>query len=109
MKKVLIAGVLTCSGLFTVIGQDKPQTTGSAPVRHENLTLRPNSRDYVIVRKGNNHQRIVQLRPRAFIRNRQALLNRKMAMERRRAIIRQRMIRQQQIRQRMVHQRSMHR
>jgi hypothetical protein len=109
MKKLLLLGILACSSILTMLGQDQPQSTVKSPINRDNLTLRPNSRDYTIVRKGNNHQRVIQLRTQAMMRNRQALLNRKMAMERRRSAMQQKMIRQQQIRQRMIRQRRMHR
>ncbi|HEX2394706.1 MAG TPA: hypothetical protein VHI78_05130 [Bacteroidales bacterium] len=105
MKKLfLLIGVLLSSALYCT-GQ---QPTGGSSVNRENLTLRPNSRDYNIIRLGNNHQRIVQLRSQAMMRHKQALMNRKMAMERRQALIRRQMMRQQNIHQRMVRQRGHH-
>jgi hypothetical protein len=109
MKKFLLFGLLVCLSILPMLGQEKSQTRGSERINRDNLVLRPNSRDYTIIRKGNNHQRIIQLRTQTMIRNRQALLNRKMAMDHRRAIQRQKMIKQQQIKQRMIRQRGMHR
>jgi hypothetical protein len=108
MKKIILLGIaLFFAGI--VYSQDQPPAKEPSGIDRNNLAIRPNSRDYTIVRKGNNHQRLLQLRTQAMIRHRQAMLNRKMAMERRRMFIQQRMIRQQQIRQRMIQQRNMHR
>lgn len=109
MKKFLLLGILVVSSPLIILGQDQPKARQTAQVMQERIPLRPNSRDYTIIRKGNDHQRIIQMRNKAMIRNRQAMLNRKIAMERRREITQQRMFRQQQIRQRMIHQRGMHR
>ena len=109
MKKFLMLGILVGLSPLILNGQDQPQAGQTAPVMQERIPLRPNSRDYTIIRKGNNHQRIIQMRNKAMIRNRQAMLNRKMAMEHRREIMQQRMFKQQQIRQRMIRQRGMHR
>jgi hypothetical protein len=108
MKKYLLLGVLVCLSSMALQGQDQPPSSPATPVGPDHFTLRPNSRDYAIVRKGNNHQRIIQLRTQAMIRNRQAMLNRKMAMERKRTSMQRQMIRQQQIRQRMIRQHGMH-
>lgn len=109
MKKILLLGILVVLSPLIALSQDQSRTGQTAPALPERIPLRPNSRDYTIIRKGNNHQRIVQMRNKTMIRNRQAMLNRKMAMEHRREITQQRMFRQQQIRQRMIRQRGMHR
>jgi hypothetical protein len=85
------------------------QLPGKSNINRDNLIIRPNSRDYTVIRKGNNHQRLIQIRSQAMVRYRQGMLNRKMAMEHRRIYLQQRMIRQQQIRQRMIRQRGMYR
>ncbi len=109
MKRMLLIGLMALTGNLAVMAQDQPSTKGSGQIDRDNLVLRPNSRDYNIVRKGNNHQRVIQMRTHALVRHRQAMINRKMAMERRRSAIRNKMIKQQQIRQRMIRQRGMHR
>lgn len=108
MRKFLLLGMLwvPLAGLYS----QEPALEKEGPViSRENLVIRPNSRDYTIVRKGNQHQRVLQARSQAMMRHRQAMLNRKMSMERRKMYYQQRMIRQQQIRQRMIKQRGMHR
>ena len=109
MKRMLLIGLMALTGNLAVIAQDQPATQGAGQIDRDNLVLRPNSRDYTIVRKGNNHQRVIQIRSQALTRHRQAMINRKMAMERRRSTMRNKMIKQQQIRQRMIRQRGMHR
>jgi hypothetical protein len=109
MKKYLLLGLLICGSALPAPGQEPPRSPGTAGIDRNNLALRPNSRDYTVIRKGNNHQRIIQMRSQALTRNRQAMLNRKMAMERRKSAMRSKMIKQQQIRQRMIRQRGMHR
>ena len=109
MKKFLLLGFLVCSSVVPALGQDQPQKPNAGRINRNSLALRPNSRDYTIIRKGNNHQRVIQMRSQAMIRNRKAMMNRKMAMERHRSEVRKNMIRQQQIRQRMIRQRGMHR
>ena len=106
---MLLFGFMALSGSLAILAQDQPATQPSGQIDRDNLVLRPNSRDYTIVRKGNNHQRVVQMRSQALIRHRQAMINRKMAMERRKSAMRNKMIKQQQIRQRMIRQRGMHR
>ncbi len=107
MKKYILLGLLSWFSFLILYGQEQPNPPANASINRENFTLRPNSRDYAIIRKGNNHQRMVQLRSQAMIRHRQALQNRKMSMEHRRTALQRQMIRQQQVRQRMVHQRGM--
>jgi len=108
MKKFFL--LLMCFLSITIAyGQNDPQLPGKSDINRDNLVIRPNSRDYTIVRKGNNHQRILQIRTQAMVRYRQAMLNRKTAMAHRRIHLQQRMIRQQQIKQRMIRQRGMHR
>jgi hypothetical protein len=97
---------LSAIAFCTVYGQEQTAVPQNSGIDRNNLVIRQNSRDYAIVRKGNNHQRMLQIRAEVMRRQRQAILNRKMAMERRRRIIQQRMIRQQQIRQRMIRQRN---
>ena len=106
MKKILLTGLFLIA-VMMVYGQDQSTPTPQNNViDRNNLVLRPNSRDYAIVRKGNNHQRMLQVRTEVMMRQRQAIINRRMAMERRRQIIQQRMIRQQQIRQRLIRQKG---
>lgn len=82
------------------------QTTAGKP----DLTqIRPNSRDYAITRKGNSHQRVIQMRTQAMVRHQHAMMNRKAAMEKRRAFMQQRMMRQQQVKQRMIYRRNVRR
>jgi hypothetical protein len=107
MKKlILLLFILTTPVIYSA-GQEP--SGGPQVVDRGNLKLRPNSRDYNIVRSGNNHQRVIQMRSQAMMRNKQALMNRKMAMERRHMLIRKQMMRQQNIHQRMVNQRGRHR
>ncbi|MBN2814929.1 MAG: hypothetical protein JXQ80_12680 [Bacteroidales bacterium] len=106
MKKLLLPLVFLIVALASAEAQE--QTT-RPPISRDNLELRPNSRDYTIVRRGNNHQRVVQMRTKALIRHKQAMVNRQVAMEKRRAAMQQQMFRQQNIRQRMIRQRGLHR
>src|SRR3990172_3136546 len=108
MKKFLLLGMLWVP-LVGLHAQEPALEKEGPVISRENLVIRPNSRDYTIVRKGNQHQRVLQARSQAMMRHRQAMLNRKMSMERRRMYYQQRMVRQQQIRQRMIKQRGMHR
>ena len=103
MKKLLLFGLFVCSPVLMLAQQSTTPQTPSG-IDKNNLTIRPNSREYTIVRKGNSHQQILQMRKQAMMKNRQATLNRKMAMERRRQYMQQQMIRQQQIRQRLIKQ-----
>lgn len=109
MRKIVILVFLLCIPVVKSVGQERLQPSGESRINRDNLVLRPNSRDYTIVRKGNNHLTMVQMRTRALIRSKQAILNRQMAMERHRTSMQQQMIRQHNIRQRMVRQRGMHR
>jgi len=108
MKKFLLLGLLACSASFLAKSQQQSQSPGVSQVNRDNLTLRPNSRDYTLVKKGNNHQRVIQMRTQAMMMHKQAMLNRKMSMDRRRVSMQQKMFRQQQIRQRMIRQHGMH-
>jgi hypothetical protein len=103
MKKLLLLGLVICLPLW-VTGQDNRNQA----ISRENLVLRPNSRDYNMVSKGNNHQRVVQMRAQAMIRYKQATINRKMAMEKRRTLMQQQLLRKQNVHQRLV-QRKRHR
>ncbi|MBN2481621.1 MAG: hypothetical protein JXB19_07775 [Bacteroidales bacterium] len=108
MKRLILI-CLPCVFFFTAYGQEQTPVAQNSGIDRNNLVIRQNSRDYAIVRKGNNHERMLQIRAEVMMRQSQAIINRKMAMERRRQIIQQRMIRQQQIRQRMIRQRNPHR
>ncbi len=92
-----------------IYGQNQPPVSNQVAIDRNNLQIRPNSRDYAMVRKGNNHQRMLQLRRHELMIHKQAMLNRKWAMDKRRKYTQQKMLRQQQNRQRMVHQRGTHR
>lgn len=105
MRKVFI--IIAFSLAFSAVrAQEAPAVPQTPAIDRNHLVIRQNSRDYAIVRKGNNHQRMLQIRMEVMIRQRQAIINRRMAMDRRRQIIQQRMIRQQLIRQRMIRQRN---
>lgn len=106
MKKLLLPVIFLTMALALAEAQEQAPRP---PINRDNLVLRPNSRDYTIVRRGNNHQRIVQMRTKALLRHKQAVMNRQVAMEKRRAAMQQQMFRQQNIRQRMIRQRSLHR
>lgn len=108
MKKIFLLGLIL--GCLTLAhAQNPPESVAAPPIDRDNLQIRPNSRDYMMVLKGNDHQRILQNRKNAVMLRRQAILNRHMAMERRRALMQKKMIRQQQVRQRMIRQRGTHR
>ena len=108
MQKIFIICVLSVA--FTAArGQEQPALPKVPGIDRSNLMIRQNSRDYAIIRKGNNHQRMLQIRTEVLLRQRLAIINRRMAMDRRRQMIQQRMIRQQQIRQRMIRQSGPHR
>jgi hypothetical protein len=108
MKKVLVFFLLLFS-LTLVYGQNQQPPAAKTVIDRNNLKIRPNSRDYTMVRKGNNHQRILQLHTHAMMLRKQAILNRKQAMDRRREYLQTRMIKQQQNRQRMIRHQSIHR
>lgn len=110
MKNLILIGLLAFAVQFPASGQNQQVTNGASQhINRENLAIRPNSRDYNIIRKGNNHQRVIQMRTQAMLRHKQAMLNRKVAMDRRRVVQQQKLMKQQQIRQRMIRQRDMHR
>lgn len=105
MKKLfVIATGIFLAGL--IYGQE-PQTSPPVRVIDKNkLELRPNSRDYAIIRSDNDHRHIIRARKMANIRQRQAIMNRRLMMRRRQQIMNQRMIRQQRIRQQMIRRRQ---
>lgn len=107
MKKLMLI-CLSWIVFLTVYGQEQTPVQQHAAIDRNNLVIRQNSRDYAIVRRGNNHQRMLQIRAQVMLRQKQAITNRNMAMDRRRQIIQQRMLRQQQIRQRMIRRRNPH-
>ena len=105
MKKLIIIA----TGLFLVglIYGQEPQTSPPVRVIDKNkLELRPNSRDYAIIRRDNDHRHIIRARKMAVIRQRQAIMNRRLLMRRRQQIMNQRMMRQQRIRQQMIRRRQ---
>jgi hypothetical protein len=108
MKKILLLGLLL-GGLSIAHAQNPPATSPPAQIDRNNLQIRPNSRDYMIVRKGNDHQRLLQNRKNALMMRRLAIMNRRQAMDRRRDMLQKKMMRQQQVRQRLIHQRGTHR
>lgn len=105
MKKLIIIA----TGLFLVglvYGQE-PQISPPVKVIDKNrLVLRPNSRDYAVLRRDNNHKHIIRARRMAAIRHRQAIMNRRLMMRRRQQIMNQRMIRMRRIRQQMIRRRQ---
>jgi hypothetical protein len=103
-KFIIIATGFFISGL--IYGQE-PQISPQVKVIDKNkLVLRPNSRDYAVVRRDNNHRHIVHARRMTVIRNRQAIMNRRLMMRRRQQIMNQRMIRMRRIRQQMIQRRQ---
>ncbi len=105
MKKLfVIATGIFITGL--IYGQE-PQESSQVDVIDKNmLELRPNSRDYAVIRCDNNHRHIIQARRIATIRHRQAVMNRRLMMRRRQQLMQQRLIRQQRIRQRLIQRRQ---
>ncbi len=93
-----LAGLLYC--------QEPQVSPKDQAIGKNNLELRPNSRDYAVVRSDNDHRHIIRARKMATMRQRQALMNRKIMMRRRQQIMNQRMIRQQRIRQQMIQRRQ---
>lgn len=108
MKILLLFGLFLFSTVVAT-GQNPPASPEQIRIDRHNLQIRPNSRDYTMVRRGNEHQRLLMFRIHDKMIRRQALLNRKQAMDRQREMMQHRMIRQQLNRQRMVHQRNIHR
>jgi hypothetical protein len=106
MKKLITLCCLLCIPFLAARGQEQPAPAVKQGISRDNLAIRPNSRDYNIVRQGNNHQRIIQMRTQAMFRHKGALMNRKAAMERSRLVIQQQMMRQQKIHQRMIQNRT---
>lgn len=105
MKKLIMIFLLWIV-FFTVYGQEQTPIQQHSAIERDNLVIRQNSRDYAIVRKGNSHQRMLQIRSQVMSQQKQAIMNRNMAMDRRRQIIQRRLLRQQQIRQRMIRRRN---
>jgi hypothetical protein len=103
MKKALLSVFILCYFL-ALNAQVSPAPEKQPDIK--SMVIRPNSRDYAIVRRDNNHQRILQIRREIMIQKRQAIINRQILMERRRQINRERLLRQQQIRQRMIRRRN---
>lgn len=105
MKKLFIIAAAT---FFTVVvyGQEPTKTKANQPIDINKIGLRPNSRDYEIIRSDNNHRPVIRARKIAMVRHRQALMNRRMMMQRRQQMMRQRMIRQQRIRQQIIQRRQ---
>ena len=62
---MIVAGWLF---LLPVQAQDAPAMPEVPAIDRNNLVIRQNSRDYAIVRKGNNHQRIMQIRAEVMMR-----------------------------------------
>lgn len=105
MKKLIMIFLLWIA-FFTVYGQEQTPIQQHSAIERDNLVIRQNSRDYAIVRKGNSHQRMLQIRSQVMSQQKQAIMNRNMAMDRRMQIIQRRLLRQQQIRQRMIRRRN---
>ena len=108
MKKLYILSLFLFA-VYLIYGQNQTPVSIQSGIDRNNLQIRPNSRDYAMVRKGNNHQRMLQMRKHELMVRKQAMLNRKWAMDKRRKYTHQKMLRQQQYRQRLIHQRGIHR
>jgi hypothetical protein len=109
MKRMIITGLILLSAL-QAYSQNPQVRQGQPATDPKSMTLRPNSRDYMLIHRNNTRQPVMQMRKQAMIRNKQAMMNRKMAMDRRKMMMQQRMIRQQQAKQRMIKQhRGQHR
>jgi hypothetical protein len=105
MKKfIIIATGLFLSGL--VYGQEPRISPPVKIVDKNRLVLRPNSRDYAVVRRDNNHRHIIRARRMAVVRHKQAIMNRRLMMRRRQQIMNQRMIRMRRMRQNMIRRRQ---
>ncbi len=105
MKKT----ILTCTGLLiitTLFSQEELVNDISA-VDKKNIAIRPNSRDYSMIRLGNNDQRMIQIRHQAMIRHKKAMNNRKQVMQRKRELIMVRSARQRRMQQQRLEQRRL--
>lgn len=105
MKKLFIitAGILLAGLIY---GQEPQESSQVNVIDKNKLELRPNSRDYAVIRCDNNHRQIIQARRMARMRYRQAVMNRRLMMRRRQQMMQQRLIRQQRIRQRLIQRRQ---
>lgn len=103
MKSIL----LICTGLFvfSLLFSQEQKVKRPAVTDKTNIAIRPNSRDYSMIRLGNNAQRMVQIRRKALARHKKAVMNRKQAIQRRRNIIIMRSARQRRIQQQRIQQR----
>ena len=105
MKKI----VLACTGLFiiaTLFSQEK-QVNDASVADKKNIAIRPNSRDYSMIRIGNDDQRMIQIRRQAAIRHKKAMNNRKQVMQQKREIMMVRSARQRRIQQQRIEQRRL--
>ena len=104
MKRI----ILICAGLtvFAFLYSQEQLTSTINKIDKSAITIRPNSRDYTIVRIGNNYQRTIQIRRQAMLRYKRATNNRKIAIQRRRNMMISKMARQRRLKQRIIHQRA---
>lgn len=103
MKKI----VLLSTGflLFALLFSQGQESSAVSQINKSNITIRPNSRDYNMVRRGNNNQRMIQIRRQAMMKYRKATANRRLAIRRRRNLMIYKMVRNRKIHQQMIQQR----
>ncbi len=99
---LIIAGFYIGCALY---GQELQTNGGNKPDKFT-LEPRPNSREYAVVLKGNDHERVLLMRKMSMLRYRQGAMNRKLLMQRRRQMINRQMIRQRRIHQQIMQRRQ---
>jgi hypothetical protein len=102
-KKVLLSTGLL---FFTILISQGQEASPISHITKSNITIRPNSRDYNMVRRGNNNQRMIQIRRKAMMKYRKATANRKLAIRRKRNLMIYKMIRNRKLHQQMMQQRK---
>lgn len=106
IKKVVLLIIFLSAGVAVFTQEAKTITNRKDPT--DKMVLRSNTRDRVIVMRGNMHQRMQLFRRKENIKQNQMQLNRRMMMHRQNRMIqqnRQRDIQRQSIQRQMMQQR----
>lgn len=99
IPRILLIGTFIC---FAALSAQAQQENKKAMGPEERMTLRANTRDQMIISRGNMHQQIIRQRKQELMHKNQIQMQRKMQTQQHRRVIRHQQMRRRQAQQQAV-------